>query len=321
MMDLGSNSQHDFNAQTCQNVLLVLPNGTTSANQPNPDIWGWKLNSFFLRITTKNAAAEIVDALESAGLTSLDAIHPFGYEKWKLVTHGSVYDDGYYGFELVSPAHLGTGLACWTGSPNPCPQDWGGCQQPVDSRSPWCSWLPNDGFCSDLRTLCIMRGWTWQLCQPYKETRTHSAKPLNGKYPAHLPVQTFAPTFGSMYMVTPDDAVGIILNRISGITTFDSPRYLKLNIQSFRSYGTIEFPGIFMEPLTLRRSNHGFCWPNGLLKRRKPKPNSIPNKIADWFDPCFSPQTLATPYHLSRFILMLYGNGSERQVGGEFLVF
>ena len=51
-----------------------------------------------------DAAEEIVDALESVGLPAswMQYTH-LVTRKWKLVTDGSVYEDEYYGFELVSP--------------------------------------------------------------------------------------------------------------------------------------------------------------------------------------------------------------------------
>lgn len=196
-----------------------------------------------------SAAEEIVDALESVGLPAswMQYTH-LVTRKWKLVTDGSVYDDDneYYGFELVSPVltwdRIGeVELALQTLAEigavvnNRC-----GIHVHHDVRDyqmmDFVRIYELYASCEDELDNCVhptRRGNRNTFCKTIKRLDIPKMRKQ---------VQTFEEEYsGSTYPPVPDDAVGIILNRISGDYNTDSLRYLKLNVQSFRSYGTIEF--------------------------------------------------------------------------------
>jgi hypothetical protein len=212
--------------------------------------FGVEIEFLFPEDYTKDIAAEeIVDALESAGLPAswMQYTH-LVTKKWKLVTDGSVYDDDneYYGFELVSPVltwdRIGeVELALQTlAEIGAVVNDRCGIHVHHDVRDyqmmDFVRIYELYVSCEDELDNCVhptRRGNRNVFCKTIKRLDIPKMRQQ---------IQTFEEEYsGSMYPPVPDDAVGLILNRISWDYNTDSLRYLKLNVQSFRSYGTIEF--------------------------------------------------------------------------------
>jgi len=193
------------------------------------------------------SAEEIVEALTDAGLlASWEHYTHTVMRGWKLVTDGSVYENGYDGFELVSPvltwnridevelalktlAEIGCVINTRCGIHvhhdvtdyqimdfvrvyelySSCEEEIDNCVHPTRRKN-------KNNFCKSLKRLNILklRERVQDLEKQYSE---------------------------STYRVTISDAIGVMLNQIRSDYETDSPRYLKLNVDSFRSYGTLEF--------------------------------------------------------------------------------
>jgi hypothetical protein len=225
-------------------VIVAKPQATINCNRT----FGVEIEFLYPEGYSVNSSAdEIVDELEAVGIsTSWENYTHSVMGCWKLVTDGSVYEDDFDGFELVSPvlnwSRIGeVELALKTLEDIGCVINTR-CGIHVHHD------VKDYDVMDFVRVLELYKSCEDELDKCVHPTRRKNkntyCKGLNQlniqkirKYVKDIKEQ--CSEMG--YRVSASDAVSSILNQICGDYNTSSPRYLKLNVESFRSYGTIEF--------------------------------------------------------------------------------